>query len=242
MPPPAAAGGGAFPVAITFDDDLRSHAEVALPALRAAEAPACFFLSGASLEAPFHFWWEDLQRIVDRDRTVDLARAGLRVESPSYIGSVAARIEALAPEVRDELAEELHRRAGRWPETGGLRSAGVQALAGAGFEIGFHTRGHYLLTLLDDRGLGVELTRGRSELEASAGQPVVRLAYPHGKADRRVAEAARRAGFVEAFTSDPRPVAADANPHLLGRIDASPVSCGHLALALAKALTRPYQR
>ena len=234
--------GARFPVAITFDDDLRSHTEVALPASRAARASACFFLSGASLQSPFQFWWEDLQRLVDREGTVELAHGALRIKSPFDIGSVAETIEMLEPEVRDELAEELHERAGRWPETAGIRAAGVRALGQAQCEIGFHTRGHYLLTTLDDRSLQAELTGWRTGLEQLAGRPLVRLAYPHGKTDWRVADAARKAGFVEAFTSDPRPVAADADPHLLGRIDASPIACGHLALALAKALTHPYPR
>ncbi len=70
--------GQRFPVAITFDDDLASHAGHALPALRAAGLPATFFLSGASLESPHRFWWERLQAAVDGGRDVSvLAEAGI---------------------------------------------------------------------------------------------------------------------------------------------------------------------
>ena len=57
--------GGKFPVAITFDDDLPTHARVAAPLLAQLGLPATFFLSGASLERPFQFWWERLQDAFD---------------------------------------------------------------------------------------------------------------------------------------------------------------------------------
>ena len=58
--------GERFPVAITFDDDLPSHVRGAMPVLQRHGAPATFFLCGASLERPFAFWWERLQRAWDR--------------------------------------------------------------------------------------------------------------------------------------------------------------------------------
>ena len=36
---------------------------------------------------------------------------------------------------------------------------------------------------------------GRKELSAAAGKPLLAIAYPHGRADARVANAARRAGL-----------------------------------------------
>ena len=66
--------GEPFPVAITFDDDLPSHVQGAMPVLERHGAPATFFLCGASLERPFAFWWERLQRAWDRGR-VDRADA-----------------------------------------------------------------------------------------------------------------------------------------------------------------------
>src|SRR4051812_20235585 len=57
--------GGRVPVAMTFDDDLRSHIEVAAPELRAAGVPAAFFLTGATLDGPKEFWWGPVQRAAD---------------------------------------------------------------------------------------------------------------------------------------------------------------------------------
>ena len=71
--------GQRIPVAITFDDDLASHASVAMPILQNAGVPATFFLCGASLDRPFAFWWERLQVALDngtlREVGPDLALA-----------------------------------------------------------------------------------------------------------------------------------------------------------------------
>ena len=182
---------GRFPLAITFDDDLDSHAKLALMELQEVGLPACFFLSGASLSAPFGFWWEDLQRLADR-RLAAVLPSGLSVRPGADLHQTAAQIERLEPDARDQVGRELHRLAGPWSEDAGMRAAEVRKIADAGFEIGFHTRGHYLLTTLSDARLDAELHDGRDELMALTEQPVEWLAYPHGKADGRVAAAALR--------------------------------------------------
>src|SRR4051812_28793914 len=58
--------GERVPVAMTFDDDLRSHIEIAAPELRAAGVPAAFFLTGSTLDGPKEFWWGPVQRAVDQ--------------------------------------------------------------------------------------------------------------------------------------------------------------------------------
>jgi peptidoglycan/xylan/chitin deacetylase (PgdA/CDA1 family) len=162
-----------FPASITFDDELASHVEVALPLLERAGARATFFLGGGGDPEP----------------------------------------------------EEVD----------------VERLVAADHEIGFHTRGHRVLTDLDQDELTRELVDGREELAAAAGAPVDMLAYPFGIADERVAAAARSAGYRAAFTVDCRAVTPATDPLLLPRIDAPfdpPARLGwHLARALSRALT-----
>src|SRR4051794_31257605 len=69
--------GGRIPVALTFDDDLRSHVDVAAPELRAAGVPAAFFLTGASFDGPAEFWWGPVQRAADRGLLDDGAGAAV---------------------------------------------------------------------------------------------------------------------------------------------------------------------
>jgi peptidoglycan/xylan/chitin deacetylase (PgdA/CDA1 family) len=233
--------GDRFPVAITFDDDVASHVLEACPALRRAGVPATFFLCGASLRAPHAFWWEDLQRAID-DRLVqpdglphvretDLAAALERV--PTAIRRVASAIERLEPARRAEVAAALRAAAAPAPSDSGIRANAVRALASAGCEVGFHTLRHHALPGLSDAELAEALREGRDNLAAAAGGPLELVAYPHGKGDQRVAEAARRAGFELGFTTVQRTVGPDTDPHLVPRIAPAP-SPGGLALQLAR--------
>jgi peptidoglycan/xylan/chitin deacetylase (PgdA/CDA1 family) len=82
---------------------------------------------------------------------------------------------------------EAELRAMSWSELG--------ALAGAGWEVGSHTRSHPRLVELDDDDLAEELLVSRRECEAQLGQPCRSLAYPYGDEDARVRRAAASAGY-----------------------------------------------
>jgi peptidoglycan/xylan/chitin deacetylase (PgdA/CDA1 family) len=235
--------GQRFPLSITFDDDLASHAREALPALHRAGVTATFFLGGASLREPRPFWWEDLQRAVD-DRLVapdalpHVAATDLRAaleRSPKAIFRVAATIERLEPAERDEVAAALRTTVGADGADEGLRAADVQALVAGGCDIGFHTLRHDKLPALTDAALADALRQGREELAAVLGRELDLISYPYGKANERVADAARAADYRLGFTTARRPVTADADPLLLPRI-APAMSVGKTALRLARAV------
>jgi peptidoglycan/xylan/chitin deacetylase (PgdA/CDA1 family) len=242
--------GDRFPVAITFDDDLASHVEVVAPALRRAGVPATFFVCGASFERPWTFWWEALQIVCDRRLAepaqfpgVDPAdfQAALARE-PGALGRVGRsieslpsdRLEALRAQLVDRLAPDLR------PEP--LGADGVSTLAAQGFEVGFHTRRHLLLTGVGELRLEGELLDGRENVELATGRPTTLLAYPHGKADDRVAAAAERAGYELAFTGRREPVVPHTPRWLIGRIEPKADSPGRFALELARALRQPARR
>jgi peptidoglycan/xylan/chitin deacetylase (PgdA/CDA1 family) len=73
-------------------------------------------------------------------------------------------------------------------------------LAGAGWEVGSHTRSHPRLTRIDDAGLEDELRGSRESCERRLSLPCRTLAYPYGDHDRRVVAAARAAGYEAACT------------------------------------------
>jgi peptidoglycan/xylan/chitin deacetylase (PgdA/CDA1 family) len=229
-----------FPVAITFDDDLASHVRDALPALRRGGLSASFFLTGASLDGPHSFWWEDLQRAIDDELIapdgLPHVDVGVALErSPRAILDLAGAIVRLPPEQRDEVAVALREAVGPPSADNGLRSHDVRALADAGCTVGFHTLRHYALPGLSDLELEQALRDGREALAAAAAAPVDLLGYPHGKADARVAEAARAAGFALAFTTARGAVTADTDPLRMPRTVAD-LSAGALALRLARVL------
>lgn len=225
--------GERFPVAITFDDDLASHVRYALPALQRAGLTATFFLGGGSRP----YWWEDLQSAVD-DRLIgapglpyvpsDCVRAATARE-PRAILDLAGAIVRLEPAQRREVAKTLREVVGDAGADDGLRREDVQALASAGCAIGFHTLAHEPLPTLSDEELVRALHDGRAEL----GIAVTTIAYPHGKADQRVAAAARAAGFVRGFTSARGPVSPSTDPFLIPRTVAD-LSASALAIRLAR--------
>ncbi len=236
--------GALPPLALTFDDDLASHLDVVAPALRRKGLSATFFVN-PPLPAGSSFWWEDLQELVDGGRLparleslpeADLS--GPRQREPKAIHVLGQTIESLPPGRRDAVAAELHALAGARTRPR-LDAGGMKALVDDGLELGFHTSRHYLLTTLDDGDLQRELTEGRDTLEQIAGKPVTTIAYPHGKADARVAKAARTAGFTLAFTGTKGPVKRGTNPFLLPRVEVHALPLtefeGRLAWALAGA-------
>jgi peptidoglycan/xylan/chitin deacetylase (PgdA/CDA1 family)/SAM-dependent methyltransferase len=220
--------GEPFPVAITFDDDLPSHAELALPLLREAGVTATFFLGGSAR------WSDQLQAVLD---------AGGPAPAPVKPGMSAAQaraaVEALPAGERRRFEVELEEIAREHPAP--RAALDPAALAEAGHEIGFHTRAHRVLTELAGEELAHELTHGRDELAAAAGGgAITSFAYPFGAADARVAAAARAAGYQAAFTVEPAAVTPATDPLLLPRIDApfDPPQrlAWHVARALLKAL------
>lgn len=231
--------GEPFPAAVTFDDDLVSHVDRALPILLRLGIHATFFLTGASLDAPFAFWWERLER----------AHAQGQVDLPALVGApsgagrdtienLGRTIEELEPRDRAEVADRLGRHLGPDPDSAGLRAGGVHSLVEAGMAIGFHTLRHDSLPALPDDALESALTEGRGRLEDVSGAPLDLIAYPHGRADGRVADAALRAGYRYGFTGVAQGVSARSHPLLLGRVSPSYASTRRFALQLVRGLLR----
>jgi peptidoglycan/xylan/chitin deacetylase (PgdA/CDA1 family) len=237
--------GQPLPVAITFDDDLASHLRDALPALRAEGLTATFFLSGCSLREPHPFWWEDLQAAIDgglveSDTLAPVPEEHVRAalaREPKAIRWVASAIERLEPVERGEVAVALRAAVGAGAVEPGLRAQDVRALVDGGCEVGFHTLRHHALPALVDGELERSMREGREALAAAAGGQLDLIAYPHGKADARVAKVAAAAGFSYGFTTVQRLVRHDTDPHLVPRIVPA-LSAGALALRLARAFAR----
>jgi len=233
--------GERFPVAITFDDDLACHATFALPILRRHGATATFFLSGASLDEPHAFWYERLQRAFD-NHVSGLGALVLGDRAPAGEPGIHALSRVIVgefePEERVSLSERLSALVGPDPTDAGIRRAQVRELADSGMTVGFHTLRHEPLSLLDEAGLARALVDGVAELANAAGAPVDLIGYPHGRADERVGEAARAAGFTTGFTTRHDPVTPDSDRLLQGRVGPSLRSVGIFALQLPLTLRR----
>jgi peptidoglycan/xylan/chitin deacetylase (PgdA/CDA1 family) len=220
--------GGRIPVAVTFDDDLRSHVEIAAPELRAAGVPAAFYLTGRTLDGPDEFWWGPVQRAVDQGLLERdgggpalTARLGLNWspqggEKP--LATFARAFESAPPAARDAAVPALIELVGRDGADPGLQAEHVRELASGELEVGFHTRRHDRLDWLeDDEAVRRAVTDGREPLEQAAGAPLLTFSYPHGGVDERSAAAVRDAGYLAGLTSKPWTVRPDSDPALVGR-------------------------
>ncbi|MDP9022186.1 MAG: polysaccharide deacetylase family protein [Actinomycetota bacterium] len=212
-------------VAVTLDDDLRSHAAEALPILRALGVPAAFFLSGRALHGLGAYWFQQLEVLLavhGEDGTA--ARLGLAGRSPGGL--------TLACERDDVLRERVSELAADVPDPGLLDCDGIVELAAAGMTIGFHTLDHRIMPTMDDDALDDAVNRGRGALAAAAGSPLRFFAYPHGQADVRSAAAVRRAGFDAAWTGRPQPVRPGGDRYRLGRWEPGPLDVDELLVKL----------
>lgn len=220
-------GAGPRPqVALTFDDDLPSHAEVTLPALRDVGVPATFFLSGRALHGLGAYWFQQLDALL---AVHGEAGTAARLRLP---GASAGQL-AVACEGDRRLRRRIGELAADVAEPGVLDRAGIARLAGAGMTVGFHTVDHGIMPGMDADALDDAVTRGRDALAAVGGAPVRYFAYPHGKADARAADAVRRAGFAAAWTGRAEPLRAGAERFALGRWEPGPLAPEDLLARLA---------
>ena len=100
-----------------------------------------------------------------------------------------------------------------------LRAAEILDMQRAGVAFHSHTCSHASLPGLDDARLAAELAESRSTLEQLLRRPVDYLAYPFGHVDQRVADAARRAGYRAAFSTQPGFNRRDVDRYRLRRLD-----------------------
>jgi peptidoglycan/xylan/chitin deacetylase (PgdA/CDA1 family) len=98
----------------------------------------------------------------------------------------------------------------------------VAALHRDGFEIFSHTLSHPVLTEIADAQLDMELSGSKKRLEQIIGQEVIAVTYPYGSYDSRVCDAAKRAGYKIAFTTEPRVIYKVSDLFKIGRFKISP--------------------
>lgn len=220
--------GQRFPVAVTFDDDLSSHVEAA-EILRKQGIAATFFLSGRT-EVGLHnaYWWELIRFAAAAGRPPAAVAAAWEWpgEGPRTWLELEAAAAGLSPDEQAVFEREL-RRVLDGVEPDALAGVDPAELRERGHQIGSHTAAHRDLTRLSD-----------DDLRAALGTPPESrmIAYPHGRADARVARAAREAGYELGFTTDAEPVTPDTDPLLIGRVYPSSRSAAHLGFRILRTL------
>ena len=238
---PRAGTWGAVPGRLTFDDDLPSHYATVAPMLLDRGVPAKCFACGWAIGSDAGPWWDDLQTVVSQ------ASAPLRLRSSPAVDLRAAierhpygltRLPSGSSNSHHKSATPSPPSSARShpiaPDTG-LRRAPLAGFARVRDRVPHATP----LSAHDAERRRARSCdgRGTDELEPLAGR-MSSIAYPHGKADGRVAAAAQRAGFHFGFTAEPEAVGADADQLLLGRIEVGMMRPVELTDAIDRALER----
>jgi peptidoglycan/xylan/chitin deacetylase (PgdA/CDA1 family) len=218
--------------ALTFDDGYRDNYDLALPVLRAAGAPAIFYICPALIEDRRLGWWDLIAYFIKKSRQSSISLSGetipLGEQKPDAIrklnGWMKLRPAAETAGLLDRLAsacdvappgrELQDQQFMTWDQ---VREASRQ-----GVSIGSHTHTHRVLATLPEPDQRWELSQSKTVLEAKLGSPVRTLAYPVGGYQNFTAvtmRLARDCGYEAAFsfhTGRNRP--GDGNPYNLRRI------------------------
>lgn len=186
-------------LAITFDDGLRNNVHLAYPVLKAASAPATFFICPALIDRGAWLWNSEVRERLNSVPTKDLPM--ICEQLGCTIGSVEQivqwmktirfgdriiseeKIRTITPGFR--ITEDMRFRydLASWEE---LFSLDPHLIT-----IGGHTMSHHILSTLDDEMVEFEIVQCKRESERRLGRPVTTFAYPDGKYDERVLQIVR---------------------------------------------------
>lgn len=206
-------------VALTFDDACRSVAEVALPILRAAAAPATIFAVRDASTSGQPFWWDRLSLVVPLLEPAEVQQLASALGAEPSAGAETSRAlrdavisrhrGALPPEANLVLAriEARHQLLPRYDcamSGDALRQLAVDPL----IDIGVHTCTHRALPLLSDAEAGEEIAGCHAWLRDLLGNVLPVLAIPYGLRDERTSALARTHGMEAVLRIAPRNVGA----------------------------------
>ena len=183
--------------AVTFDDGFIDNYRHAYPLLRARGVPATVFLPTALTGTREWLWSDRLAYLLsvaaargegtlDPDAAIERAKTLPAEQREEWIGRVSRGLGAPIPDERRFLD---------WNE--------VREMAAGGIDFASHTSSHALLPALDAETLHRELCQPLDVLARELPEFTPVLAYPNGDHTAAVVDAARRAGYSAAVTTNP---------------------------------------
>lgn len=204
-------------LAITFDDGYADNHDIAMPLLLQHGLCATFFIATGFLDGG-RMWNDTVIEAVRRTphQQLDVQAANLAGLAFLPTADVAQRSHAIAALIkatkylpvaqRQVSVAAIAQAAGcALPDDLMMRSVQVQALHGAGMQIGAHTISHPILATLDRDSALQEMQGGKQALEALLQKPVTVFAYPNGRPGEdykaQTVALARESGFQAAVST-----------------------------------------
>lgn len=220
-------------LAITFDDGQYDNLRHAAPVLDRHGVKASFFIPVVAVETRELLWHDRLgfsarALLADGGKgsaALSAALAATGVNADGALPTIERLVQSakrLPVQVRLDLVRQLADIAGPGAEPSFARLMDfgeIEALAGAGHEIGSHSMTHCLMPECDDEELRYELAESRRRLEGRLGVGIESFCYPNGNCDARTATAAATAGYRRAITTDWGGNGRDADRYRLRRFD-----------------------
>ncbi len=241
---------------VTFDDGWYDNHAYALPVLSRTGVPMLLFAATNYIGSRDCFWQETLAALLYAARggrgngEAKLVLDELGARELSSLDGAAARAAALAAVSRvksrklnpDHLIARLREALppearGRSAEDRFLTHDELRAMLESGhITLGSHSMTHARLPLETDAVIEAELDGSRDVIHEWTGEPPRTLAYPNGDYDARVVEAARRAGYRAAFTTDIGDHRRDSDPLRVRRFNMHEATVNSRPLFLSRLL------
>lgn len=241
---------------VTFDDGWYDNNTYALPVLARTGVPMLLFAATNYIGSRDCFWQETLAALLYSARggrgngEAKLVLDELGARELSSLDGAEARAAALAAVSRvksrklnpDHLIARLREALppearGRSEEDRFLTQDELRSLLKSGcITLGSHSMTHARLPLENDAVIEAELDGSRDMIHEWTGAPPRTLAYPNGDYDARVVEAARRAGYRAAFTTDTGDHRRDSDPLRVRRFNMHEAAVNSRPLFLCRLL------
>jgi peptidoglycan/xylan/chitin deacetylase (PgdA/CDA1 family) len=222
-------------VALTLDDGYVDGLTDAAPLLGEFGFPATFFVVADTLEEPYEYWWDALQRVFLSRRALPTTMCldslppvatASEAERRSAHDLLVAGFYTCSRDRRDALLSEILDWSGIGPpEPESPRPMTVGELVRLAdsplVSIGSHTRSHLWLPAQQPSVQRQEILDSRVHLELSLKRQVTMFSYPYGAYAPETVDLVRDAGYLAAVTTFERTVTGHDDVLLLPRYGVS---------------------
>ena len=200
-------------VVITFDDGYADNCAEALPILDSLSVPATFFVSTGNIDTQNEFWWDELERLILRNKDYPAAFQYSHYYWPTnsyeqrivFYKDLHPIVKMMKPAEREKLFAELV----QWSQLGkdgrithrSLTREELVALANNEcVTIGAHTVSHTCLSMLSKEEQLTEIKCSKETLEKWLNIDINVFSYPFGGKkdyDKQSVEICKKIGFTK---------------------------------------------